>query len=148
MISASTASQRGGLLRLMLVLAALVGFALMQTGHCQAGPMMNMSMASPVMAATDSDHASEQSSPAVSTAPAVAMDSAVEQPVDSDRPAAPAGIMMACLAMFLALSAAVALLRRPGSGWRGRRPVTAERSRPRSAPPRPPSLAELCVLRT
>lgn len=148
---ASTASQRAGLLRLAVVLAALVGIALIQSGHCQAGATMEMSTGSSmtsVAAEADSAHPVEHQSRTESVASAAAVNNAVEQLGEDDRPVAPAGIMMACLAMFLALSAAVALLRRPGSGWRGSHPIPTERLLSGSVPPRPPSLAELCVLRT
>lgn len=80
---------------------------------------------------------------------AVGLDAPMAVQVAEDpEPVFPAGLVMACLAVFLALLAAFALPRRGGLTHRVRLVQDAEMTGVRSVLPRAPTLAELCVLRT
>ncbi|WP_157227403.1 MULTISPECIES: hypothetical protein [Nocardia] len=149
------AVRRAGILRLVVVLAALVGIALIQSGHCQASAPMDMSMTAAAAAAGHCGPAQAGADQGMNHADhdhGAVMFQTDAAPVttgsDQSPPAVPAGIVMACLAVFLALLAGVALLR---SHWRAcaiRLPLPLAGPEPRAVLPRPPSLAELCVLRT
>ncbi|GAD83339.1 hypothetical protein NCAST_19_00410 [Nocardia asteroides NBRC 15531] len=153
--SAPPATHRTGLLRLVVVLAAMVGIALIQSGHCQAAASMDMSMASsfttvgpcgPAHTGTDQNaiHPGHDQG-----AEMVQVESAsVTAGSEHAQPAVPAAIVMACLAVFLALLAGMALPRHLGRVYSIRTPLPLDGPEPASVLPRPPSLAELCVLRT
>jgi hypothetical protein len=143
-----------GVVRLVVVLAALVGLALIQSPHCSAGTAMGMPAAATATASCAACGVSQADIPPAvhQHGPADGMLQAAtvvgDMGTDHHVPAGPAGITMACLAVFLALLAGFAALRPDGRADRTRLPLLLTSPRPRQALPRPPSLAELCVLRT
>lgn len=159
MIVAPPTLRRAGLVRLLVVVAALVGITLIQNAHCPAMAMgMPMSAAAGMNAGEcavvsagevpdghgyDHGHPSEKDAATHATA-TVGLGSAV----DESGSMLPAGIAMACLAVFLALIVALAVPRRIERAFVFLRSPLRTGVRPRTAPPRPPDLSELCVLRT
>ncbi|MEV4158425.1 hypothetical protein AB0J48_35950 [Nocardia salmonicida] len=153
--------RRAAVLRFAVLLAALVGFAVLQGAQCHAAMAAmpttmtvtaeqcgfmpassdtgNQSSASPL---PDDSMLAVQASSATEGVSAAA---AHESPA-SAKPTA--GFAMACLAVFLTLLTILALVRRvrnalfPIGDHRIPVPVLV------SAVPRPPTLAQLCVLRT
>ncbi|NBH03469.1 hypothetical protein [Amycolatopsis sp. SID8362] len=128
---------RGGLARLVVVVALLVGFALSGGPVCPLGGDMPMAMgesAAAAMVHRDDRH------------PA-AHDVAVADEV-APVPQRDGGVIATCLMLLVAVVATVTAV----AARRGfRLPIQASRLTevvPRLAGPRPPSLAELCLLRT
>ncbi|MGN2642147.1 MULTISPECIES: hypothetical protein [Nocardia] len=155
MTSATPAVRRAGLLRLVVVLAALVGIALIGSGHCRAAAPMDMSMTASATAAghcgpaqTGADQSMNHADHDQGAVMVKASAASVTAGSDHSQPVAPAAIVMACLAVFLALLAGVALLRHHGRAHAIRIPLPLAGPEPRTVLLRPPSLAELCVLRT
>ncbi|WP_405139111.1 hypothetical protein [Nocardia sp. NBC_01388] len=158
----TTTRARAAFAQLVVVLAGLVGIALVQGALCQAAMSMggmDMAMEQPVAAV--GVVVQDIGSIPVASDPILHVESAMQHAdigvrevvaavdvMDGRSAPAPAGIVMACLAVFLALLTVLAIPRRGGASYviRSRRPGRAVR--PRSALPRAPSLAELCVLRT
>lgn len=156
MIAVPLALRRAGFARLVVVLAALLGMLAIQNTHCTTGSAMaamgtSMTASASIDASSDCGAMHQTIDPTVSAhhhdAEAVA-DPASAASTDHASPMLPCDIAMACLAVFLALLTVLAvipaLLRRmpvdPLRAVRGRCPVPAV--------PRPPRLAELCILRT
>lgn len=149
-ITTPPAPRRTGIARLVLVLAALAGIALLQNAHCPAGMAMaapaSMSAVACAGVQSAADHDIHMPDPGDSVVQAAVVSPEVSS--DHSGPALPTGIAMACLAVFLALLAALALPRLSGHAYTLLLSLPLRGPRPRSVPPRPPSLAELCVLRT
>lgn len=159
MIFASLVPRRVGLLRLAVVVSAFVGIALIQGAQCQAGMPMGMAQSLATIDGATSDRCGVVSVDAKGGHEAddghdsgmgiVVPDAPMAVPVAEDpEPVVPAGLVMACLAVFLALLVAFALPRRGGIAHRVRLVQAVGMTRVRSALPRAPTLAELCVLRT
>ncbi|GAD87046.1 MULTISPECIES: hypothetical protein [Nocardia] len=159
MIAALPQRRRAGFLRLAVMLAALVGVALIQGAQCHAASMAGMTMPTigtfatgpcgPITADADpGDHHDTAAAP-IQDQPTVIADDLMAAPDDHQTEAAPAaGLAMACLAVFLALLTVLAIagsLRRALLIGRYHQPPSPVL---RSVLPRPPSLAELCILRT
>lgn len=154
MITAPPTLRRAGLVRLLVVVAALVGIALIQNAHCPA-----MAMGTPMSASTGVDctviasgavgeHGQENRHHAGIDTAVQALAVTSDGIADESGSMLPAGIAMACLAVFLALIVALAVPRRSERAFVFLRSPLRTGFRPRTAPPRPPDLSELCVLRT
>lgn len=144
---------RAGFARLVAVLAALVGIALIEGAPCHAAMSttsmaMQMSVSAmdvtrSVAAAATPVVAKSLSDMTVAAHPRWSIDVTYEE-----LSPAPAGVMMACLAAFLALLAVVVMVR-PGTAVS---PVPVEKPQEvpsrHVVPSRKPNLHELCILRT
>ncbi|MGW5440739.1 MULTISPECIES: hypothetical protein [Nocardia] len=161
MIFAPLAPRRVALLRLAVVVSAFVGIALIQGTQCQAGMPMGTARAQAVAAIDGATvdqcgavpidaRAEHQVDPGHDSAMGVAgLDAPIAVAVAEDLdPVLPAGLVMACLAAFLALLVVFALPRRGGFAHRVRLVQDVGMTGVRSVLPRAPTLAELCVLRT
>ncbi|NKY34921.1 hypothetical protein HGA13_17855 [Nocardia speluncae] len=153
-VSVASPARRAGLLRLGVMLAALIGIALVQSGHCRAGDTMGMSMAGPAdhsvsqVVSTPQPDASQETLHHDRGAAVIPVTGALAVGVVDLGPMPPAGITMACLAMFLALLAATVHLARGSEVSLVRCAFPRSGRRFTGALPRPPNLTELCVMRT
>lgn len=135
------------------MLAVLAGIVAIQNAHCATGSAMTMS---PTMTATlaigsDGDMPHHGIDPLTHSGPRDTVTAAALTPranADHRTPALACDIAMACLAVSLALLVALAFVHPALIGSPHRLPLPLRGRRPASAPPRPPSLAALCVLRT
>ncbi|UAK33321.1 hypothetical protein K8O92_04870 [Nocardia asteroides] len=150
-------ARRVALLRLAVALSAFVAIALVHGAQCQTGMPMGMMAHSAAMVGGvagqcggaqvgdagfhEHDHGPD-SRVGVQAAdtPLTVADDAV--------PAPPVGLVMACLAAFLAMLATLAFPRRDVVATVLRRAPDVAMIRVRAVLPRAPTLVELCVLRT
>ncbi|MBF6289751.1 hypothetical protein IU436_26510 [Nocardia farcinica] len=155
MIDAPMTPRRAALLRLAVVLSAFVGIALVHGAQCQTGMPMGMAhsaavlsgVAGPCGAQVDDSGIHGHDHGLDSGVGAEATDTPMTV-VDDAAPAPPVGLVMACLAAFLALLATIAFPRREVVATVLRRARDMGMTRVRAVLPRAPTLAELCVLRT
>ncbi|BDT85569.1 MULTISPECIES: hypothetical protein [Nocardia] len=155
MIFAPMIPRRAALLRLAVVLSAFVGIALVQGAQCQTGMPMGM-----VQSAVMFDGVAGQCATGVNGPSAHEHDHGhdsgmgIDMPdtpmamADDAAPTPPAGLVMACLAAFLALLAAFMFPRREVVTTALRQAQDVGITGVRAVLPRAPTLAELCVLRT
>ncbi|MFI7190038.1 hypothetical protein ACIBQ0_09915 [Nocardia nova] len=153
MIAAPPALRRAGLARLVVVLAALLGMLAIQNTHCTAGSAMGTSMTAAASIVSPGDcGAMHQAADSVANAhqhDAVAVaDSGITARADHASPMLACDIAMACLAVFLALLTVLAVAPQLVGRVRADSQRAVRRQCPVPAVPRPPSLAELCILRT
>jgi hypothetical protein len=149
--------RRAGIARLLVVLAVLAGIVAIQNAHCATGSAMTMSptMTATPVAAVGSDSGGDMPhhgiDPVTHSGPRDTVTAAALTPrtnADPGTPALACDIAMACLAVSLALLVALALVHPALIRSPHRLPLPLRARRPASAPPRPPSLSALCVLRT
>ena len=147
--------RRAALLRLAVVLSAFVGIALVHGTQCQTGMPMGMAhsaavlngVAGPCGAQVDDLGIHERDHAGESGVGIEATDTPMTVVVDA-APAPPVGLVMACLAAFLAFLATIVFPRRGVVATVLRRAQEAGMTGVRAVLPRAPTLAELCVLRT
>ncbi|MGW4632860.1 hypothetical protein [Nocardia sp. NPDC004415] len=159
MIAAPHQQRRTGFLRLAMMLAALVGVALIQGAQCHAASMAGMIMPTTgAVAAGQCGLADDNASPGdrhdaaggyEQDQHAIIADDAMTMAEDEQSGVGlAAGLAMACLAIFLAVLTVLAIagpVQRALLGGLDPQPPI-----PVLHPvlPRPPSLAQLCILRT
>ncbi|MFI7189948.1 hypothetical protein ACIBQ0_09455 [Nocardia nova] len=157
MIAVPPAVRGAGAARLLVVLAALLGILAIQNTHCSAGSAMamgpSMTMAASTGASSDCGQMRQGATgdpmvgPQQPTTVAVA-EASMHTHADHASPALPCDIAMACLAVFLSLLTVLAVALPMLGRVRVHFPRPIRDLRRVSAPSRPPSLCELCILRT
>ncbi|GAD83366.1 hypothetical protein FEK33_21150 [Nocardia asteroides NBRC 15531] len=155
MIFAPMTPRRVALLRLAVVLSAFVGIALAHGTQCQTGMPMGMTHSAAVLsgvtghcgAQVDDSDIHQHDNGLDSEVAAEATNTSLT-PVDDAEHAPTVGLAMACLAAFLALLATFAFPRKEIVAIVLRRTQDMGMTGVRSALPRAPTLAELCVSRT
>ncbi|MGV9753222.1 hypothetical protein [Nocardia farcinica] len=155
MIFAPMTPRRAALLRLAVVLSAFVGIALVHGAQCQTGMPMPMSHSAAVLSgvtgqcgAQVDDSGSHGHDNGLDFGVGAEATDTPMMAADDAAPAPPVGLVMACLAAFLALLATIAFPRREVVATVLRRAQDRGMTRVRAILPRAPTLAELCVLRT
>ncbi|AVH20818.1 MULTISPECIES: hypothetical protein [Nocardia] len=156
MIFAPMTARRAALLRLAVALSAFVAIALVHGAQCQTGMPMTMAHSAAMVGGVAGQCGGAQVGDAGIHEHDHGPDSGVgvqaaDTPLtvaDDAVPAPPVGLVMACLAAFLAMLATLAFPRRDVVATVLRRAPDVAMIRVRAVLPRAPTLAELCVLRT
>ncbi len=147
--------RRAALLRLAVVLSAFVGIALVHGAQCQTGMPMGMVQSVVVLdgAAGQCDTVASDPGPhehdhGLGSGTGVNASDSPMTMADDAAPAPPVGLVMACLAAFLALLAAFVFARRGVVATVLLQAQDVGMTGVRAVLPRAPTLAQLCVLRT
>jgi len=148
-----SALRRVGVGRLLVVAAALLGMFLLQNAHCAADGGGSMAPAFRIMINSDGDcvamsHVGQDATAAPAHGEGIVHAAVTAPHVMADRMHPAGQVTMACLAVFLALMTALAVLSPIGSALRVRISSPVRLHRPTCALPRALTLAQLCVLRT
>ncbi|GAB3671630.1 hypothetical protein REH65_33025 [Saccharopolyspora sp. ID03-671] len=141
---------RGFLARLVAVLTVIAGLALLHAPQCTDGmtPVIDMTTAAEHVA-SDSSHAMAAGTIDASNTNAGVQDRHLGDGarVDDGMTAMPKNVLMSCLALLIVIVGLLAILRRPEMRV-VLRLIGSSVSAPRAPPPLPPSLIQLCILRT